>query len=669
MHDVQTIMNPTPQQTGGETITCLVNASCTAMDDKVLAFGGFHFYNDDVFNDLYLLTMEDMIWKKINHIKGPWPCKRCDHTATLWHDKLVIFGGKDANDAFLNDLYILHVSTLTWEKPNIRGEAPSGRGKHSAVIEDNKLYIYGGWCSTDGVAGELNILNLETMEWQVPIPVIPRHSHFCTIYKSRLYIYGGMSATLDPGSDLLILDLDDFVQTTVTVSGKETPSTLGQHFVQLCGDKLIVLITRSLNLGGDRGLLVSNDENEVLTGIWSLNLDSMRWRRHDDGRYLGSGSWHYYAMAKDQSKLLLLGSGGQEASSEEYMGTVLDLDLEVHGLFKVPESRMGSDFGPLLPFGDDDDLVPVASNNASNAARNPSGPTSVAADARGNHHVEGLVYADSPCSRGSEDGLGRDVGKAGAHYHHHRPSISTAQASAALALAIQSADLEVLCRDRNAPAIKVHRLVLLARWPHFAAMERSGMSECEAGRIRILEPYATVKAFIRYVYTDSVERIASTSTVADLLVMGDLYCMERLKKLCSVRLHRELSIDTAAVAFAKAHAAGERGLKARAFRFVLDHFGAVARTEGFRRLMRGGSVENGGLGDGCEGAQEELWDCVPYRASVVVLNDRVGLNGMQRLDNGGDGMALSERDVDAVGGVTDADATDAEADADADADG
>ncbi|KAJ1562939.1 hypothetical protein HK405_005618 [Cladochytrium tenue] len=635
--DFQRIVFPRPRRTAGASIAYRVNATCTAVGDRVYAFGG-----------------------------------------------LVIFGGRDANDEYLNDLYILNLSTMEWQRPETSGTPPSGRSKHSAVIYDGSLYIYGGWEAMDLVSSQLNVLNLRTMQWNTePIHVVPRHSHFCTAYKHRLYIYGGMTPSMDPATDILILDLVDYVQTSVALMGGRTPPTLGQHFSQLCGDRLVVLVTRSLGVSG--GMANANgigreagDGNPLLpgagameaissvtgvpdlqaeemmqgqhdissdqipVGIWSLSLDGLRWRYHDSGRYLGSAaSWHYYAMGKDQSRMLLFGDGkglpidqsaveqsswqrnrgrnslvGErhgsitddgdgdgaigsarssvmpDAAADEHFGVVLEIDLEVHGLFKIPEDAMSLNFEPLLTFSSDDECGEEYDDDEDDAA---------------NALAQVAPQSRPTLRRGSLQ--------------------SPSRSASAVEMALASADMTLLCRDPSAPATRVHRLVLLTRWPHFAAIERSGMSEAGGGQVvrelRLDEPLATVRGLVRFLYTDSVARVRSDRVVADLLVLADLYCMDRLRRLCSARLHASLSVRTAVRTYVAAHRAADRGLRARALRFCLERFGAVTRTAGFRWLLRAAAstsaTDSAAAADpaGLASALQDLWNCVPPDASLV----------------------------------------------------
>ena len=60
-------------------------------------------------------------------------------------------------------------------------------------------------------------------------------------------------------TELLIVHLSDNVQTSIALTGGDAPPTLGQHFSQLCGDKLVVLITRSLKVS------YSSPKSEIIT--------------------------------------------------------------------------------------------------------------------------------------------------------------------------------------------------------------------------------------------------------------------------------------------------------------------------------------------------------------------------------------------------------------------
>jgi hypothetical protein len=68
-------------------------------------------------------------------------------------------------------------------------------------------------------------------------------------------------------------------------------------------------------------------------------------------------------------------------------------------------------------------------------------------------------------------------------------------------------------------------------------------------------------------------------------------------------LHSNLSVNSCTTIFVKAAQASEEGLKARALKYMMDRFGAVVKSEGFKTLLMS---SGGGVGD-----LNELWECIP----------------------------------------------------------
>lgn len=147
--------------------------------------------------------------------------------------------------------------------------------------------------------------------------------------------------------------------------------------------------------------------------------------------------------------------------------------------------------------------------------------------------------------------------------------------------------------------IHVHKLILQARWPHFARLYNAQMAEFHTKKMHIPEPYTVVKAFLYYLYTDSIqgtsdaESDATTalSDVAGLLVMSNIYNIPHLRLLCVNRLAKELDVDHACVIWYCAGLANEEWLRKRAAAFCMTHWGRIVRTRGFLRLPRSALVE------------------------------------------------------------------------------
>lgn len=147
--------------------------------------------------------------------------------------------------------------------------------------------------------------------------------------------------------------------------------------------------------------------------------------------------------------------------------------------------------------------------------------------------------------------------------------------------------------------IHVHKLILQARWPHFARLYNAQMAEFHTKKMHIPEPYSVVKAFLYYLYTDSIrgtsdndsDATTALSDVAGLLVMSNIYNIPHLRLLCVNRLAKELDVDHACIIWYCAGLANEEWLRKRAAGFCMIHWGRVVRTQGFVRLPRTALVE------------------------------------------------------------------------------
>jgi hypothetical protein len=145
----------------------------------------------------------------------------------------------------------------------------------------------------------------------------------------------------------------------------------------------------------------------------------------------------------------------------------------------------------------------------------------------------------------------------------------------------------------TSPPIHVHKLILQARWPHFNRLYNAQMAEFHTKKMHIPEPFTVVKAFLYYLYTDSIqpEDCAELNDVAGLLVMSNIYNIPHLRLLCVNRLSKELDVEHACIVWYCAGIANEDWLRKRTASFCLLHWGRIVRTQGFLKLPRPAMIE------------------------------------------------------------------------------
>lgn len=623
--------------TVGQRPACLVNASVTYVgNDMIYAFGGFDQYTDEVYNHVLKLSLNAKQWSLVDNY-GDIPGVRMGHTSCLWQgDKLLVYGGENEHRIHLSDVVIFDIKTAHWTQPDINGPIPRGRARHSAVIHDDKLFICGGMTGNDNaVLDDICFLDLKTWTWSRTWRFVARYDHSSWVWGGKIWVSGGMSEEMERSSEIWWLDFrgtpafeggptygiagsDDgralndryngyafpvgpqqalgttgyaantsSVQSNSATQIQRNPppvapgaissikfisspnlpiQNVGTHFHVFSSGCMLDFVTPATNMPLDASLS-------------ALDLDTLRWQKLADGKDLlpPTYRWHYCCLDADGTHAWLLGCPREppDREAEEYLSDVLPIDLRKFGLL---------------------------GNKLSQESRNEQrAPTS---DSYASSHLS-AIGADlaRTFNQPPESGAGTDFTITALRDDDYDMEDASETGSP---VATSSPKSEA--SSNHSPPIHVHRLILSARWPHFSRLYNAQMQEFHSRRMHIPEPYPAVKAFLYYLYTDSISSPPAESNavggptledVANMLVMSNIYDMPRLRHLCVNRLVRDLDVQHAALIFDRASTAQEDWLKRRAASFCMTHWGRVVRTDGFRGLKRSAMLEL------CEGVDTE----------------------------------------------------------------
>ena len=136
-------------------------------------FGGY--VNGKCTNELWVFNTTTNKWKEIKFNDKNIPPPRSNHAAAMGPkndgDVMIINGGITQSTDRLGDTWLFNLGSLTWEelKP-ATGEKciiPSPRSEHSAIINGNRLIMFGGRGNAMKELNDLLLLNLQTMKWTV----------------------------------------------------------------------------------------------------------------------------------------------------------------------------------------------------------------------------------------------------------------------------------------------------------------------------------------------------------------------------------------------------------------------------------------------------------------------------------------------------------------------
>ncbi|CAG8559980.1 10531_t:CDS:2, partial [Acaulospora morrowiae] len=159
-------------------------------------------------NDVHVLKISDLNnleWKKLE-LKGRPPISRGYHTSNLVGNKLVVYGGSDGHECF-SDVHVLDLEKSTWTQIDVANSHK--RLSHTATQVGSYLFVV---CGHDGgkYTSEVQLLNLVTMEWETRkvygTPPSGRGYHTTVLYDSRLFVFGGYDGHT-VFDDVYVLDL------------------------------------------------------------------------------------------------------------------------------------------------------------------------------------------------------------------------------------------------------------------------------------------------------------------------------------------------------------------------------------------------------------------------------------------------------------------------------
>lgn len=372
----------------------LVGASVNAIEDKVYVFAGRLATSRKMTNYLYVLDLNTLCWSR--HIPPPDsdkpPKARYFHSASVYNKQLVIFGGmgysRISSDGLcvLDDVSVLDIETMCWVKPAIQPSlySPQSRYAHlSAVTEDNKLVILGGQDLDNNYLDEFNVLNLKTWEWE-QVKALEKH----------VGAYRSIAVTAPPGTrlpssnpqeeqntmeqDLLQGNNEDIVRQSLQSMDDVNPIYLytNYNFADVKRELQLIYANTSTNaqtmiedcstymngsimppgLRFPTGHTLGN--HMILAGtylspqsqsysIWSLDLGKLTWSRIETGTVFNTGSWNRGVLHENTNRFLVFGNSNRSLLDDYNhrqvnFDHIAMVDLEAFGVYTLPKKTCSS---------------------------------------------------------------------------------------------------------------------------------------------------------------------------------------------------------------------------------------------------------------------------------------------------------------------------------------
>eukprot|EP00897_Mesotaenium_endlicherianum_P007798 jgi/Mesen1/7046/ME000369S06375 len=167
---------------------------------------------DDIyFNDVHVFNTETMTWSR-PAVRGTPPAGRDSHSCSAWGGHLVVFGGEDCNNCYLDDVFLLDASSMEWKEMAVTGDKPAARAGHVAVAASRHLVIFGGFTDERQLFNDLHTLDLATGRWDehrglegVPSPRFSLSADIVEGDTCRIFFFGGCNNNLEALDDMFFL--------------------------------------------------------------------------------------------------------------------------------------------------------------------------------------------------------------------------------------------------------------------------------------------------------------------------------------------------------------------------------------------------------------------------------------------------------------------------------
>ncbi|KAJ2962716.1 hypothetical protein NQZ79_g2181 [Umbelopsis isabellina] len=577
MPGLQSIADLTTQlrTTTGEVPPPLVGASTTVVNNSLYVFAGRTVSSRRMTNDLYVLDLETFIWSRFipPPDSEPAPKSRYFHSASVYQDKIVFFGGmgysRTSTEGLcaLDDVCWLDTETMEWHYieslPTLFNARP--RYAHLSTVSGNKLIIVGGQDLNNQYISEINVFDLELLQWVQVCPfdrqcgayrsvsVSPSSSCSVPLFGSRSWeeetLYEGdknpnlqrRQSILNKNNTLFRLSYSSPPVTGVEnpvyiysnynftdvkrelqlfCSPNAAPNRVQDHSTGMSGTALPPgLRFPTGHILGHHMILAGTclTPSTQMFQLWALNLTNLVWTRIDSGAILSSGSWNRGILHEASSRFLVLGNRDRSLLDDynhrqvnfDHLATV---DTEAFGIYIPPAST----------------CAPIAQEL-------------------------GLSVLNDPVM----------------------------------------ADFEILSADGK--MFPVNSLVLSERWPYFAELmvkaaetpdihdeelkeklEQDGSklaTICPKSRTMFFpESHVTTLAFLQYIYSDHLltSEQHQPHILCQLLLLSDMYNLVRLKELATHALHQMLTMTTASQIYETAALTGRTSLQIRALKVMIS---------------------------------------------------------------------------------------------------
>ena len=128
----------------------------------MVIFGGF--VEGERTNSIYRYYFNDNKWEKVAVLGIEQPSNRAGHSAIVYNDTMVIFGGRDEDNNKLNDIWSFNFTNYQWEYIEATSP-PLPRSGHTACSYKDMMLIFGGIYEVTRELDDMHLFDFRNKRW------------------------------------------------------------------------------------------------------------------------------------------------------------------------------------------------------------------------------------------------------------------------------------------------------------------------------------------------------------------------------------------------------------------------------------------------------------------------------------------------------------------------
>ena len=191
--------------------------------DGLFFFGGYQRKRGHYFNDLFYFDLDQKTWSGIQ-TTGDQPKARTDHTVVLYDGSIYVFAGYDGRQRF-NDLWrcTLKDKKFKWKQVQTAGTQPLNRFGHAAVVCNNSMFVIGGWNGHDTMDDIYQYSFPSKLWFEIRrlkgVRPKPRYRHSAVVMNSTIFIFGGVDTSQQRFNDLFSYEVENRKWSCIDTTG------------------------------------------------------------------------------------------------------------------------------------------------------------------------------------------------------------------------------------------------------------------------------------------------------------------------------------------------------------------------------------------------------------------------------------------------------------------